>query len=233
MPGRSRRRVWSIALAAVAALCMWAASAAGAATVVVGNPNASALTTSLYTSAGARATIANVALGEPGANVTSPVNGTIVQWRVSSTGVGLFAIRVLRPESGHYLGAGTSPGNVPSAGVHTFAANLPIQAGDLLAIDIPDYNQNNTGINGRNFGVDGSTFASFNPTLVADGSTSGFEDDFTGQEMLFNADVQYDDTPAPGPSPTPSTPAKKKCKKSKKHRRSAESAKKKCKKKKR
>jgi hypothetical protein len=70
--------------------------------------------------------------------------------------------------------------------------------------------------------------------LVADGSTSGFEDDFTGQEMLFNADVQYDDTPAPGPSPTtPSTPTKKKCKKSKKHRRSAESAKKKCKKKKR
>ena len=223
MPGKALGRVWGFSLAAVAAVCLWAAPGAGADTVLVGSPMPSGFP-NFYTSAGSRATVANVALGEPGANVTSPVNGTIVQWRVSSTGVGQFAIRVLHPVSGHYVGAGTSSGNVPSAGLHSFAANLPIQAGDLLAIDIPDANIDGTGINGQNFGVSGSTFGVWIPP-VADGGPSGFEDDFTGQEMLFNADVQFT------PSTTPPAPAPpKKCKKKKKHKRSALAAKK-CKKK--
>jgi hypothetical protein len=231
MTGRSRKRVAASLIAVAAAVCSWSASAQ-AATVTVGSPMSVGFPSS-FTSNGSQATVANVALGESGAQVASPVNGTIVQWRVSATGPGHFAIRVLRPSGGHYLGAGRSPQVVSSAGVHTFSANLPIQSGDLIGIDIPDLAIDpEGGINGKSM-ASGSTFASFNPALVPEGSPSGFQDDFTSQEMFFNADVQYEDTPAPGPNPTPSAPAQKKCKKSKKHKSAAQSAKKKkCKKKK-
>ena len=230
MTGRSRKRVAASLIAVAAAVCAWSASAQ-AATVTVGSPMKAGFPSS-FTTNGSRTTLVNVALGESGAHVASPVNGTIVQWRLSATGPGHFAIRVLRPSGGHYLGAGISTQVVSSAGVHTFSANLPIQAGDLVGIDVPDNAIEEGAISGKSM-ASGSTFASFSPALVPEGSPSGFEDDFTSQEMFFNADVQYEDTPAPGPSPTPSAPTKKKCKKSKKHKSAAQSAKKKkCKKKK-
>ena len=68
--------------------------------------------------------LCNVALREPGAHVASPVNGTIVTWRVSTLGTGQYAIRVLRPSGGQYIGAGTSSHLVSSAGMNTFTANL-------------------------------------------------------------------------------------------------------------
>ena len=226
MPGRRQGRIFALSIAIAATVASMFASAAGAATVTVGSPMKGGFPNS-STFSGAVYTIANVALGEPGAHVTSPVNGTIVTWRVSTIGTGQYAIRVLRPSGGHYIGAGTSSHLVSTAGMNTFTANLPIQTGDLVGLDIPDTMGTN-GVNGH-FMATGSTWASFSPGYIPDGSPSGFEDDFTSQEMLFNADVQYEDATQPPASPTPASPGSsaKKCKKAKKHKRSAESAKKK------
>jgi hypothetical protein len=220
MPGRPRRRIVASSIALAALVSALSASAATAATVTVGSPLGGGFPSS-YFSSGSVATVANVALEEPGAHATSPVNGTIVQWRVTTEGTGQYSLRVLRPTGDHYTGAGTSSQTVSSAGPHTFPASLPIQTGDLVAVDIPD---STDGISAYSM-KPGSTFDSWIPP-VADGGPSGFADPFPGFEALFNADVQYPD-PVP-PAPTTS----KKCKKKKKHKRSATSAKKKCKKKK-
>ena len=199
------RRVLVSVTALAAIVSALIASTAGADIVTVGSPLPGGLVSS-YTSNGSVATVANVAIAEPGAHVTSPVNGTIVQWRVRSTGPGTFAIRVLRPNgSGGYNGAGTSSQVVPDFGDYTFSASLPIQAGDLLGLDIP--NSGTNGIGGITE-IPGSEFVSWIPP-VADGSPSGFADPFFQTELAFNADVQY--APAAPAQPTP----RKKCKKKK------------------
>ena len=165
--------------------------------------------------------MANVALGEPGANLTSPVNGTIIRWRVTTAGpvgTGTYALRVLRPSGGQFIGAGTSAANVTSAGPQTFTANLPIQAGDLIGVDSPGSPSDVAAAQGT-----GSKAHTWFPP-VPDGSMSGTGTDAPlNPELALNADVQVPDQPTPAP--------KKKCKK--KHKRSAASAKKKCKKKRR
>jgi hypothetical protein len=133
-------------------------------------------------------------------------------------GTGTYALRVLRPSGGQFIGAGTSAANVTSAGPQTFTANLPIQAGDLIGVDSPGSPSDVAAAQ-----VTGSKAHTWFPP-VPDGSMSGTGTDAPlNPELALNADVQFPDTPAPTPS--------KKCKKKKKHKRSAAAAKK-CKKKK-
>jgi hypothetical protein len=207
------------------AIGVWlsAASAAGAATVTVGSPltgDFSAPTSNLAC-LDTDCTIANTSLAESGARATSPQSGTVVQWRIIAHDAGDFALRVLRPAgAGQYTGVGTSPQTISEVGAHTFAANLPIQAGDLIGLDIPE------GSDIAKADVAGSAVGIWGPPL-ADNSTDAPVFPFSDIEVAFNADVQYPD------ATTPAAP-KKKCKKKRKHKRSAESAtKKKCKKKKR
>jgi hypothetical protein len=171
---------------------------------------------------GSAVTVANLTLFDPAAHVTSPVNGTVVQWRVRTLGTGDYAIRVLRSAGGGaYTGVGRSVQSISTAGSYTFPASLPIQAGDLIGIDLPDQQ----GIDASNF--PGSHWFAWVPP-VPEGSASGASAfDFTNSELAFNADVQS--SPAAPPAPGA---GKKSCKK-KKHKRSASAAKKKkCKKKK-
>ena len=93
----------------------------------------------------------------------------------------------------------TTPDAPPAS--HTFSANIPIQAGDLIGIDIPP----NNGVNGYT-PAEGSTWSAWDPALSA-GSTSAPNPLFTGPgtEMAFNATVQYLDAATPGKA--------KKCKK--------------------
>ncbi len=159
----------------------------------------------------------NSSLSEPGANVASPVSGTIVRWRLAGNhNDGPFKLRVLRPgPGGVFTGTGTSATVASLPGTQTFSTSLAVQPGDVIGLD---------GITGSQIGVasvTGSHLINWNPAL-ADGSTSAPPyTNFNDLELGFNADVEY----------TPPV-TKKKCKK-KKHKRSAESAKKKkCKKKK-
>jgi hypothetical protein len=221
MPGRTRRRVFASLIAVAATLGVWSASA-GAATVTVGDPMTLPLDGGFVGNNGATITAANTTIQEPGAHVTSPVNGTIVQWRALPTGTGEYALRVLRPDgAGGYTGAGRARENISTPGDYTFGANLPIQAGDLIGLDMP----NQGGVQGSGASVPQGVVSFWVPALP-EGSTLAPFDTFTFAEFAFNATVQYPDTPT-GTAPS------KKCKKKRKHKRSAESAKKKkCKKKK-
>ena len=82
-------------------------------------------------------TFLNTALPEKGASLSAPTTGAIVRWRLQGAKGGPFKLRVLRPNGlGAYTAVGTSdPVVVNDTGLQTFTANLPIEAGDLLAID--------------------------------------------------------------------------------------------------
>lgn len=174
---------------------------------------------------GGSCTMANLALGESGANLTSPVSGTIIRWRVTTAGpagTGTYALRVLRPSGGQFIGEGTSAGNVTTSGPQTFTASVPIQAGDLIGVDSPGSPSDVAAA-----AVAGSKAHTWIPTFPDGAMSGGISTDVPNFELALNADVQFPDTPTV-PAPTPS----KTCKKKKKHKRSAESAKKKCKKRK-
>ena len=203
---------------AAVAISLGAVSAAQAATVTVGFPFTQPHNEGYLGNNGDTAMVANTTLSEPGANVASPVSGTIIQWRAVPLGTGEYALRVLRPAGGGaYTGAGRSPQNITATGDQTFSASLPIQAGDLIGLELP----NDQGVAGDSLYVPGGVWSLWAPAL-AEGAQGAPFDTFTNQELAFNAVVQYADT-ASGTTP-------KGCKK-KKHKRSASAAKK-CKKKK-
>jgi len=159
------------------------------------------------------------------------------------------ALRITRPGNNDTrTGAGTGPAeNPPANTTTTFDVRLPIQAGDAIGLDCcadPTLS---------NFATIFAATASavtlrWTPRLVDGGPPSAGLGD-NPSELLLNADIEPDadhdgfgdetqdqcptSASTQGACPvTPATapPAKKKCKKEKRH--SAESAKKKCKKKK-
>jgi hypothetical protein len=226
MPGSARQRVCGYVLAIVAAIVALCPSVAAAATLTVGSPM-TAGTPVAETHAGA-STLANISLGEPGANVTSPVTGTIVRWRVATTGTGQYSLRVLRPiGSSQYIAVGTDAETVSTAGAQTFSTSLPMQAGDLLGVDIPA-----NGVDGI-AGVQavGSNFAVWSPS-VGSAPATPLNQANDGLELYLNADVDYtpaaDGPPSPGPSPKKCGKKSEEKKKQKKHKRSGSATKSGC-----
>src|SRR6185369_4815480 len=117
-----------------AAVCMAFAGSAQAAIISVG----SVLPAKFESVEFARPqTFFNTALPEPGATLTSPVNGAIVKWLVQGAEGGPFYLRVLHPNGkGAYEAAGTSLGETPKgAGLEEFSTSLKIKAGDSIGID--------------------------------------------------------------------------------------------------
>jgi hypothetical protein len=78
----------------------------------------------------------------------SPIDGVVVRWRIRSGGLGdggLYRLRVVRPQplTAQYLGVATSDGVAithSTVDTTTFPTRLPIKAGDLLGIDVPQGN---------------------------------------------------------------------------------------------
>jgi hypothetical protein len=135
---------------------------------------------------GAVETFFNTALPEKGANLTSPVSGAIVRWRMQGAAGGPFYLRVLRPNgSGGYMAAGTSNPATPSGSeLQTFTANLPVQAGDLIGVD-PTNIADKIGVAeapGASYGV------IFPPPF--DGATVAPSDTKAGKEIELSAEVQ-------------------------------------------
>lgn len=179
-------RIGLLAVTVTSALALLVAPAVQAATVTVGSvlPPGSAAT-----EFGQVQTLFNTALPEKGANLTSPVSGAIVRWRLQGAEGGPFYLRVLRPNgSGGYTAVGTSNPATPSgSGLQTFAANLPIQAGDLIGVD-PSNGTDKVGVAeaaGANYGF------IFPPPF--DNSTVAPSGSVSGKEVLVSAEVQ----PAP------------------------------------
>ena len=108
------------------------AAPAGRASVTIGSDLAPSPATPVQTCA---CTLLQTDL--PGAQLTSPVNGTVVRWRVNMAGGALLAgIRVVRLlGASRIFFAGESLASVPSGGA-TIPASLPISAGDGVALDI-------------------------------------------------------------------------------------------------
>ena len=203
-PGKARRRVLASLVAIAAAVSVCWASAADAATVTVGSPITTYLDGGDVGTNGSDTTVANLTLPEAGAHATSPVSGTIVQWRVVTLGTGQYALRVMRPAGGTaYTGAGIAAQTISTPGSYTFTANLPIQAGDLIGMDLPD----NNGIAATN--ITGGSHSTWVPSIPDGGPAASPVFDNIG-EAAFNADVQ-------SPDPVATPPTQKKCKK-KKHR---------------
>jgi hypothetical protein len=176
-------RLGFLAIAATSAWALLAASAAQASTVAVGSVLPPGSTPTAF---GQVETFFNTALPEKGANLTSPVSGAIVRWRMQDSEGGPFFLRVLRPNgSGGYMAAGTSNPATPSgSGLQTFTANLPVQAGDLIGVD-PTNVGDKIGI----AEVAGASYGFIFPPPF-DGATVAPSGTVAGKEIELSAEVQ-------------------------------------------
>lgn len=162
---------------------------ARAAPITIGNPLLSPVAST--SGSGISATLLNLTIAEPGALPTSPVSGAILSWHLQGSGGGPFRLRVLRPAGPDtYTSVGTSAAVTAAAAdtqnVETFATTLPIQAGDLVAIDV---------VKGVRLGITAnpaSVIGAIEPILV-EGGTDTLDVTTAGAEWAFNAVVQ----PAP------------------------------------
>ena len=84
-------------------------------------------------------TFFNTALPEKGANLTSPVTGAIVRWRMQDADGGpVLPARAPAQRHRRLHGSGhQQPGDALERRAQTFTANLTVQAGDLIGIDPP------------------------------------------------------------------------------------------------
>jgi IPT/TIG domain/PASTA domain len=182
-----RIRVAGVILLAVG-LSLLGASAAQAARIVVGSPLVGDFNKGVIFKE--QGTVANTALSDPTANVTSPVPGVVVRWRMTGFSfTGPYKLRILRPlGDGKYMGAGTSsPETRVGSGTETFTTNLPIQAGDLVGLEGSSASDG--------FPVTenaGSSFSIWRPPLE-DGLAAAPGPPDSGVELGFDAVVQ----PAP------------------------------------
>lgn len=173
----------TLVVAAAAMACLLFAGAAQASVIRIGSVLPQKFEAKEF---GRVQTQFNTALPEPGATLTSPVDGAIVRWQVQGASGGPFYLRVLHPNGkGAYEAAGTSQGVSPSdEGLLAFSANLKIQAGDLIGID-PTNATDKIGV----AEVSGAAFASLFPTPF-DGSVVPPSETFDGKEIEFNAEIQ-------------------------------------------
>ena len=187
------------------ALGMLAAASPAAAVVTFGS-NLPEPTPGYYDSCSQTCTSAQLAL--PGATVRSPVDGTVVRFRLrtaAGSDAQTLRFRILRTSDGvNFTGAGTSdPVDIPTtAGTTEFPVNLPIRQGDYIGIDQPGGSKK-AYVVARN--TDAFQAAWF-PAL-ADGSTPRPSGNAQGSNpTLFDLLLQADVEPTPGPGPEPEPP---------------------------
>src|SRR5262245_25380347 len=130
LPTTLGRRSRSLLLVSLA-ISVFGLSTAGAraATVTVGSPLTAAFEPQ-FCSLTTTCTGLMGSLPESGALATSPVDGTIVRWRILKGSPGRqFKLRVLTPTGGiGYTATGTSaPGSPIGEGVEAFSTALPIK----------------------------------------------------------------------------------------------------------
>jgi hypothetical protein len=176
----------SIAVAVTAAWMLIGAVAAQASVISIGSVLPEGFTPKKFERV---QTLFNTALPEPGANLSSPVSGAVIRWRVQGAKGGPFYLRVLHPNGkGAYEAAGKSQGVTPNGlGLQTFETNLKIQTGDLIGID-PTSAEDEVGVKTES----GASYASIFPTPF-DGSIVAPSASFPGEEIELSAEVQ----PAP------------------------------------
>ena len=127
----------------------------------------------------------------PGRQLTAPIDGVIVRWRIKAGGAGAgqpVTLRVVRGTGAASTGVGSSqPEDVPAtAGIYTFDTRLPIRTGDFIGIDCCYY------ASGHFFATTTSGAASdYWFSRLADGETRAPTGSFAW-ELLVNADIEPD-----------------------------------------
>jgi hypothetical protein len=186
-----------IAGAAVAAAFLLLPAGASAADVTIGSGLAGAANTNIC-SQGISCTYVQTSGGTPVA--VSPVTGQVVRWRLKAGSLGgEVKLRVLRPAGTSFTAVASSTAVTVTSELNTFTTNLPIAAGDVVALD--------NASSGLYF-TDSPAIALplvkyFQPALAA-GATAAPNNQRVNLELLMNADV----TPSvPGAPPATTPPA--------------------------
>jgi len=127
-----KRRLETLIVLLVAVASLAVASSAGATVVTIGN-------TEKPEAAGSNALpiqFVNVSPGAAGGVFNSPVDGTIIRWRVEGF-EGPWRLRVMTPNGGPSFngGAASATETVPDGAVHTYPTALPIRAGQTIGIE--------------------------------------------------------------------------------------------------
>lgn len=153
---------------------------------------------------GSACTFFNSAL--PGATLAAPGDGMITTWRVRSNAVTTYRLRILRPAGGGQLTAAAASGQGTTGAanvVYPFATEIPVEAGDLIALATSGIGHVPYATTG---GAAGSCFGDGTAVPdLADGQTGTPQGCSGGEEYLFNADfvstpIIKSLTPASGPA---------------------------------
>jgi hypothetical protein len=175
--------------AAVAVACLAGAAGARAGTITIGSPLSAPVESEAHCHVATGCSVALTKLAEPGAQASAPVSGAIVRWRVAGATMGDgYSLSALRPlGSGTYLVTGsTAPIAAVGNAVETFAAALPIEAGEVVAVSYP-YEAGLASLESP------SSEAFFTPPLATGQSRTVAEEGAFPYELGFGAELQ----PAP------------------------------------
>jgi hypothetical protein len=147
--------------------------------------------------------------GLPGAQI--PADGVLTRWRIRAATHGWVRLRILRPQGDGTFAPVAASDPMQLTGDHApgqdnryeFPAQIPVQAGDVLALD----HDRAAGAVFHSYGADQSySAATFSPAPGDDPATPGTP--VAGRELLLNADVQLDgQDPTPPPTTTPPPPS--------------------------
>jgi hypothetical protein len=185
MKSEENMRKLSSVLALSSIVLIITAASAQAADVTLGPDLTGTYTSS---SCDVACTLANVSLTQPGAQLTSPVSGAVVRWHViGGSTAGTYRLRTMSqtaPSSFLFSGSSELVSSVPSAGIQTFTATMPIAAGQTIGLDMSE-----TASIGLGSGL--GTFEQWEP-VPTDGTSPATINNGT-VSIGFNAEVQ----PAP------------------------------------
>jgi len=136
----------------------------------------------------------------------SPVDGTVVRWRLKSSSSGnTVALRVLRPSGSNFTSVASSTTQTTTGALDTFTTSLAIKVGDVLGADI-----GGSGIVFTNSPAISLPLVKYFQPSLGPGATGAPNQQMMNLELLMNADITPNagSTPPPpgGTSPTP-TPA--------------------------
>jgi hypothetical protein len=177
------RKLRAIALAVVAASFLFGCASSQAATFTIGSPLTGEFEGARSATA---ATFANLALPGAGTTVDSPIDGTVVRWRMKGMyAIGEYQLQVLTPVSpGKYTVTATSTALTVSGtpAIQTSLAALAIEEGDLIGLHPLGFGGAPTGT------VAGATGGILHENPLGSPLETGNE--FANEQYGFNADVQ-------------------------------------------
>jgi hypothetical protein len=183
----------------VAAACLLAPAGASAADVTIGSNLAGAATDNIC-SGGIPCTYVQTTNGTPVA--VSPVAGQVVRWRLKAGSMGgEVKLRVLRRSGTAYTAVASSATVTVTSALNTFTTNLPVAAGEIVALD-----NASSGLYFTNSPAIALPLVTYFQPAIADGATADPNNQRTGLELLMNADVTPTVPGAPPPATTAPTP---------------------------